>query len=67
MLEFRVPYDMVLMEFVMDSIFDHEPRSNRGFKNCSVVVIVVLLFVLFQYFLINDAITFFSIDMPCTL
>ena len=28
-------------------VFDHEPRSNRGLKNCSVVVIVVQ----FQYFL----------------
>ena len=30
------------------SFFDHEPRSNRGLKNCSVVVVELL--VLFQYF-----------------
>ena len=31
-------------------IFDHEPRSNRGLKNCSVVVFVVLLVRLVQGF-----------------
>ena len=39
----------------MKAVFDHEPRSNRGLKNCSVFAVVVLLLVrlvrLVQYLL----------------
>ena len=47
----NLPPHLLLMACVLRyAIFDHEPRSNRGLKNCSVVVVVVVA-VQFQYFL----------------
>ena len=42
-----------LLFFTGHLLFGHEPRINRGLKNCSVVVVVVAVVVvlLFQYFL----------------
>ena len=31
------------MKSTLQIIFDHEPRSNRGLKNCLVVVVAVVV------------------------